>query len=153
MTSEDRYALIAQLIAHEGRRADVYDDATGKRITKGSVVLGHPSWGIGFNLDATPFCDAAISAQFASIFDPMLTEVTAALPWTAALPPGPLRAILDIRYNAGLGGLLGFVQMLAYAKAGNYTKAAMEILDSTIAPVRAHALAHLMASAITPGFF
>lgn len=153
MTSEDRYALIQQLNAHEGRRADVHDDATGKRITKGSIVVGHPTWGVGFNLDTTPFCEAAISAQFAALFDPMLAEVAAALPWTAQLPPGPLRAILDIRYNAGLAGLLGFVRMLAYAKAGNYTKAAMEILDSTIAPVRAQALAQLMASAITPGFF
>ena len=45
----------------EGRRNQAYDDKTGKAITPGCVVLGHPTVGVGFNLDANG-AQAAIEA-------------------------------------------------------------------------------------------
>jgi lysozyme len=140
-------ALKRDLVVDEARKYVLYDDATGRRITKGTTVQGHPTWGIGFNCDAIEFTDAAIDAQFESVLSRRVNEVLNALPWVQTLPPGPFRAIVNIAYNAGLDGLLTFHRMLGYAQAGNYVNAASEILDSALAPARAQRLAALMRAA------
>lgn len=146
MTADDFVALKAQLTSHESRRADVYDDATGFRIRQGTTVLGHPTWGIGFNLDAMPICAAAIDAQYEYVLSGLLAEIAIALPWTDNLPPGPMRAILDVAWNAGMEGLLGFHKMLAFAQQGNFGAASLEIIHSQLEPHRANRLAALMRS-------
>jgi len=45
--------LIDLLIHHEGIRLFVYDDATGKPITAGSICQGNPTIGIGRELSKT----------------------------------------------------------------------------------------------------
>lgn len=146
MTEDELRALDRQLVANEARKNYLYDDATGKRITKGSTVIGHPTWGIGFNCDALNFTDAAIDAQFEDVRTNVVNGVFNALPWTQRLPAGPLRAIIDIAYNAGVDGLLGFHKMLAAAERGDYNTAATEIVNSALAAGRAHRLAALMRS-------
>ncbi len=146
MTPDDLLALKAQLTAHEARRADVYDDASGLRIRQGSLVHGHPTWGIGFNLDAMPICDAAIDAQYDYTLAALQAQLARALPWVAGLPAEPQRAILDIAWNAGLDGLLTFHIMLGLAQQGNYGGAALEIVHSQLAAARAQRLAALMRS-------
>lgn len=146
MTPQDLVALKAQLTSHEARRADVYDDASGLRIRQGSLVHGHPTWGIGFNLDAMPICDAAIDAQYDYTLDTLRADVARALPWVSALPAEPQRAILDIAWNAGIDGLLKFHVMLSLAQQGNFGLAALEIIHSQLEPHRANRLAALMRS-------
>jgi lysozyme len=146
MTDAELQALDRQLAANEGRKNYLYDDATGKRITQGSTVIGHPTWGIGFNCDAVPFTDAAIAAQFEDVRTAVVNQVFNTLPWTQRLPVGPLRAVIDIAYNAGVEGLLGFHKMLAAAEHGDYTTAAKEVINSGLAPARAQRLAALMRS-------
>lgn len=144
MTVDDIAALDKQLVANEARKTYLYDDATGKRITKGSTVIGHPTWGIGFNCDALDFTDAAIDAQFEAVRTRTINEVFNALPWTQHLPIGPLRAILDVAYNAGVGGLMGFHKMLAYAQRGLYDEAGDELVNSHLERGRAERLRVLM---------
>lgn len=144
MTADDLAALDRQLVADEARKTYLYDDATGKRITKGSTVVGHPTWGIGFDCDALDFTDAAIDAQFEAVRTRVVNEVFNALPWTAQLTAGPLRAVIDIAYNAGLGGLLGFHKMLTALERGDRATAANEVIQSTLAPARAQRLANLI---------
>lgn len=146
MTADDLAALKAQITANEGRKAYLYDDATGERIIKGSVVKGHPTWGVGFNTDAMPFSQQVIDLALGEKLDDVIAEVTTALPWTNGLPSGPLRAILDIGYNTGLEGLLGFHKMLGFAQQGNFAAAANEVIDSTLAPARKQRLAVLIRS-------
>ena len=146
MTAYELAALDRQLTANEGRKYYLYDDATGKRITQGSTVIGHPTWGVGFNCDAIDFTEAAIDAQFESVRTRVINDVFNALPWTQTLPSGPLRAMLDIAYNAGVHGLIKFHKMLAFAEAGNYGEASLEIVKSTLPPARAQRLAVLMRS-------
>lgn len=146
MTADDLAALKRQLTSAEARTTYLYDDKTGKRIVKGSVVKGHPTWGIGFNTDATPFCEAAIDAQFDDVLTKMLAAIQAALPWFETLPTGPMRALVDVAWNAGVNGLLGFHQMLAAAEAGDFNTAAMKLLPSNIAPARVARLQILMRS-------
>lgn len=146
MTPDDLLALKAQLTSHEARRADVYDDASGLRIRQGSLVHGHPTWGIGFNLDTTPFCEAAIDAQYDFTLASLQAEIARALPWVSSLPAEPQRAILDIAWNAGVEGLLKFHVMLGLAQRGQFGPASLEIIHSQLAQNRAQRLAMLMGS-------
>lgn len=144
LTPEDLAVLKERLTAEEGRRSDVYDDATGKRIRKGTYVLGHPSVGIGHNLDATPLCDAAIDAQYEHDISTVINEMLAALPWTYRLDGTRFCVLVDIAFNAGIDGLLGFHRMLAALENKDYVTAAAEIEHSKIAPNRADRIAEIM---------
>lgn len=143
----DLDALKQQLTVDEARKYTLYDDATGKRITQGSVVKGHPTWGIGFNCDALDFTDAAIDAQFDDVLTRTINEVVQACPWVQMLPSGPFRVVIDIAYNAGVNGLLEFHRMLLAAQKGDYPTAAQEVLTSQLAPARKQRLADLMRTA------
>ena len=60
------------------------------------------------------------------------------------------RALLDMAYNMGVPGLLGFQKMWAALAAGDYERAAEEALDSVYArelPARAGRVADRMRSA------
>ena len=46
----DRTKLANMLILHEGMKLKVYDDATGKDLSKGDVTQGHPTIGVGRNV-------------------------------------------------------------------------------------------------------
>lgn len=144
MTPEDLDALDRQIKANEGFRPYLYDDATGERITKGSVVKGHPTWGWGFNCDAEEFSIEACQAQFQVARNRLVNEIRRSLPWTLGLRPGPFRVLVDIAYNAGIEGLYGFHKMLGALQKGDLTTAAKEIVNSKLAPGRARRLAALL---------
>lgn len=146
MTAEDLAALDRQLVADEARRAFLYDDATGKRITKGSVVIGHPTIGIGFNLDALDMPDEVMDLWFDIKRTRTINEVFNGLPWTQHLGAGPLRAVIDIAYNAGFEGLCGFHKMLGCLQSGDLVGAQREVINSHLAPARAQRLAKLIRS-------
>lgn len=144
MTPDDAAALKAQLTSDEARKPYVYDDATGHRITQGSIVVGHPTWGLGFDLDAEEICDEAIDAQYDYLMTELEQALYAALPWAANLTAGQTRVLLDVAWNAGLEGLLGFRKMLAALERGDLTTAGNEVVHSTITPARAQRLKALL---------
>lgn len=146
MTADDLAALDRQLHANEGWRPYLYDDATGKRITQGTTVIGHPTLGYGFNLDAIELPQEVGDVWFDTIRTRVINEVFNALPWTQHLSIGPLRAVVDLAYNAGVGGLLGFHKMLDALSRGDLVTAKQEMLNSTIAPGRKQRLAALILS-------
>lgn len=146
MTADDLAALDRQLTANEARRTYLYDDATGKRITKGSVVVGHPTIGIGFNLDAIELPNEVMDLWFDVQRTRVINEVFNGLPWTQRLGAGPLRAVIDIAYTAGFHGLCGFHQMLGCLQAGDYVGAQREVINSTLPAGRAQRLAALIRS-------
>ena len=146
MTPDELAALDRQLHAAEGWRPFLYDDATGKRITQGSIVVGHPTLGYGFNLDSIDLPQDVGDLWFQTIRTRTINEVFNALPWTQTLSTGPLRAVIDVAYNSGVHGLLGFHKMLDCLSAGDVVGASTELLNSKLAPGRAQRLAVLMQS-------
>lgn len=146
MTAGDLEALDRQVQANEGWRPYLYDDATGQRITKGSTVIGHPTIGYGMNLDAIDLPVEIGQAWFETQRNRVINEVFNAIPWTQQLGPGPLRAVIDLAYNAGINGLLGFHKMLGCLHAGDLVGAQREVINSSLAPGRAHRLAALIRS-------
>lgn len=74
-------------------------------------------------------------------------EVIDAIPWIVDQPDDVQRAIGNMAYQLGIGGLLEFVKMLEALKNGERERAAVEALDSTWAkqtPRRAKRVAALI---------
>jgi lysozyme len=75
------------------------------------------------------------------------SEVMTALPWALKLTEGRQRALVNMAFQMGIGGLLGFKNTLALIKAGKYTDAADNALKSKWAsqtPIRARRVADLI---------
>lgn len=73
--------------------------------------------------------------------------VAKALPWTDKLDEARKGVLLNMSFQLGLGGLLGFKNTLEQVKLGNYAKAAEMMLTSKWAeqtPARAKRLAKQM---------
>lgn len=130
-----RAALHEQLVAHEGIRLRPYRDAVGK------ITIG-----VGRNLTD---CGISTEEAFALLdhdIDATADGLVKAMPWTANLDAPRLRVLLDIGFNAGIDGLLGFHKLLAAVQKGDYPTAAAEIVNSKLAPNRAKRLAALVQS-------
>ena len=112
------HSIEDQLILHEGLRLKPY------RCTAGKLTIG-----VGRNLD-----DKGITydeAMFLLRND--IAEVTAQLErfdWFRALGPVRRKVLVDMAFNLGMAGLLGFQKMIAALARGDYKAAADEMVDS-----------------------
>ena len=103
----------------EGRRPKPYQD------TQGVWTVGY-----GHNLSGGPPLSEAAMTQI--LEDDLLLVDTAcrALPVWYALSPARQGVLLNMAFNLGFDGLLRFQQMHAALRAGDYERAAREMLDS-----------------------
>lgn len=126
--------LPEQLRRDEGVRATAYQDSRG-------------IWtvGVGHNL-SVPLSDAAITQILA---DDILTVDTAcrALPLWTDLSGARRGVLMNMAFNLGFTGLMGFRRMYVALESRDYDAAATAMLDSTWARqvgARAHRLADQM---------
>jgi lysozyme len=119
---------VEELIAkHEGRVASVYLDTNGI-----------PTIGIGHNLKAhplppdiaPPLTDDQIDALFQADLKDAMDGVTQGVPWLYRLDPVRQAVLIDMAFNLGVQGLLGFAHTLGCIEAGNYDAAAQGMLSS-----------------------
>jgi hypothetical protein len=132
-------AVIGRLNVEEGTRLLPYDDATGVPV---KAPVGNLSWGRGFNL---------MQCGSPGLFDVMerymLTDLDSQLQsyrWYSQAGDVRASVFLDMAYNLGLQGLLGFPHMIAAALAQDWPAAAAQcaVADpklnaSRFAPLRA----------------
>ena len=138
----DRAAMTRQLRLHEGERLKPY------RCTAGKLTIG-----VGRNLE-----DRGITAQesaylLANDIAAEERELLRALPWVAGIDEVRQRVLLDMSFNLGIVGLLGFKNTLATIQAGDYQRAAAMMLDSRWAKqvgARAERLSRMMATGKDP---
>ena len=152
--------LKRRLVDEEGWRNHVYTD-----------TLGHPTIGVGFNLDRDDahVCLANVNAnyehvrngtsdlsndQVSELLDNCIavceTELLHVHPSYDTYPEPVQIVLLDMLFNMGLGVFVTFKHMHEAVRASDWVRAAREMLASTWAvqvPTRAHALAELMESA------
>lgn len=111
--------LNAILIEHEGKRNVVYPD-----------TKGIPTIGVGHNLQV-PISDAAIMHILEDDKREAINDCLHHFPWFADLDETRKIAMISLRFNLGLGRLLGFRKFLSYMEMGHYTSAADELLYNT----------------------
>lgn len=107
-----------QLILHEGIKLKPY------RCPAGKLTIG-----VGRNLE-----DKGLSKQEALfLLRRDIAEITNELrkyPWFETLDMVRQKVLIDMAFNLGINGLLSFKKMLSYLKAGDYEKAADEMVNS-----------------------
>jgi lysozyme len=138
----DRAAMTRQLRLHEGERLRPY------RCTAGKLTIG-----VGRNLEDRGITREESAYLLANDIAAEERELLRALPWVAQLDEVRQRVLLDMSFNLGLVGLLGFKRTLATIQAGDYQAAATMMLDSKWAGQvgqRAERLSRMMATGKTP---
>ena len=108
------------LIGHEGLRYFPYFD------TEGKLTIG-----IGHNLNARGLTKEAIDLIFEEDLKETVDELYERLPWFNDQPEKVKLVIVDMAFNLGVSGLLGFHKTLEFIRTGKYKKASVEMLDST----------------------
>ena len=138
----NRDAMVRQLRLHEGERLKPY------RCTAGKLTIG-----IGRNLDDRGITREESAYLLANDIAAEERELLRALPWVATLDEVRQRVLLDMAFNMGIVGLLGFKRTLATIQAGDYQAAATMMLDSRWAKQvgqRAERLSRMMATGKDP---
>jgi lysozyme len=142
--------LADRLLAHEGLRLQVYDDATGRPIVAGSRVIGNPTIGVG-TLLSSPGGITEAEAEYL-----LRNRVNAAIAGVKHLVPD-MRAANDARFDVlvemafqmGVDGLAKFTNTLRAVREKRWDDAADGMLASLWAkqtPGRAKTLSQIMRS-------
>jgi len=113
--------IYEQLERDEGKRRSMYTDA-----------LGFATFGIGHKA-TTPLSDTAIYQILHDDVAAATANLEAALPWVKTLSEARFGAMINLTFNLGLGGLLGFQKMLMAMRESRWEDAARELLDSKYA--------------------
>jgi lysozyme len=110
--------VIESIKKHEGFRKRMYKDS-----------VGVPTLGYGFNLETIelprPVADLWLSFEVDKLEDKLEQ-----FHWYNNLDPVRQDVILDMAYNLGVDGLLGFKKMIKALENKKYNQAAREMLDS-----------------------
>lgn len=122
MSSAAVTLTLARLPVEEGTKPFAYNDATGARVT--CRPSGNLSIGIGINLET-----GLDNEEMAWLTAHRLGKLEAQLlplPWYAGLDPARQSVVLDIGFNEGMHGLLGYPHMIAALALKNWEQAAQE---------------------------
>ncbi len=134
MLGTDKERFLTQLIRHEGARRDAAGRHCPYRDSVGVLTIGY-----GHNLEANPVPGLDSSSRLTEEQARRLLEadlnaleprLKAALPWAGRLCSARYGVLLNMAFNLGLKGLLGFKNSLALMGNGNYHGAANSMLAS-----------------------
>ncbi len=123
--------LIDELVRDEGEKLTVYDDATGKPIKPGSVVVGHPTIAVGRALDTNGVTPTESRYLLSNSIDVTVEALRESLKWFDSLSDVRQRVLANMAYNLGVNGLLKFQDMLRYCEEQRWGLAADEMVDSS----------------------
>ena len=132
--------LTAQLRRDEGTKAAAYNDSLGFLTIGVGRLIDSRKPGSGLRPDE-------IDYLLRNDINDRTQALTKALPWFSALDDARRGVLINMAFQLGTAGLLGFKSTLALAAAGKYAEAAEQMLKSKWAaqtPARAKRLAEQM---------
>jgi len=122
--------LKKRLKRNEGFRGEVYDDATGQPIRKGSIVVGHPTIGYGIRLDMKNAISALEAEMLTNSRIARAKNEAEVFPWFKTLGDTRQGVVIEMIYNIGFAGFLDFKKTIAAIAKRDFELAAKEMLDS-----------------------
>lgn len=131
--------LIDELIHDEGEILHAYKDS-----------LGYLTIGVGHLIDKAEggsISKAASRFILAEDIDEKIGQLDTHLPWWRGLSENRQRVLVNMCFNLGIKGLMGFKMTLAAIQAGDYAEAALRMIASKWATQvgdRAKRLAQMM---------
>lgn len=125
----DRAALVRQLFTDEDLRLVVYDDATGKPIKAGMLVIGNPTIGVGRNLTGKGISRGEAIVMLDHDLDESEADCLT-FPWFAELDDTRQRAVANLRFNLGGSGFRTFRKFISAMARKNYEMAGLELVSS-----------------------
>lgn len=111
--------LYRQLREDEGLRLKPY------RCTAGKLTIGY-----GRNIEDVGISEDEAEIMLVNDVRKVVSALPKALPFYHRLNGEVKEVLINMAFNLGIKGLLGFKKTLAYIEAGEYEKAADEMLDS-----------------------
>jgi lysozyme len=127
-------AIRGELMGDEGKVLRVYDDATGRPITRGSTVLGNPSIGIGRNLAGRGISDSEAELLLTNDCEQGELDLVPLLPWLKDLSVNRQCAVYCLYFNLDEGNPQRFVatwpKFLSQLRAGDWNGAADNLSKS-----------------------
>lgn len=108
-----------ELIRDEGMKLKPYRDTVGKL-----------SIGVGRNLDDVGISQIEAAHMLDGDIQRTAASLDAELPWWRTLDEVRQRVVLNMAFNMGISGLMGFKNTLASMQAGKYDDAAAGMLAS-----------------------
>jgi len=134
--------LTEQIVRHEGLRLSMYRDS-----------LGIETIGVGHNLRDKPISNSAAMAILEDDLIDARDGLFTALPWVEELNEARRNVLINMSFNLGIKGLLGFTNMLTLINLGDYRRASEAMLKSKWAVQtgkRAKELANIMLTGEIP---
>ena len=127
-------SLIENIKAHEGYRREIYKDSVGK-----------PTVGYGFLVsalspDEIKLNGGKVEPMSKEVADKILNlkvsklkkRVFQCLPWLESKPQNVQDTLIEMAYQLGLAGLMGFRHTLGCIEAGDYAQAARNLRASLL---------------------
>lgn len=111
--------LKQELIVDEGVRNKPYVDTVGKMTI-----------GVGRNLTDVGISSQEVDYLLNNDIAKASKQLFEALPWAVSLSDARQRALVNMTFNLGIRGLLGFVTTLNHIKEGRYEEASQSMLNS-----------------------
>tara|TARA_R110000824_G_scaffold42444_1_gene124943 strand:- start:313 stop:786 length:474 start_codon:yes stop_codon:yes gene_type:complete len=116
---------------HEGRRSMVYDDATGKTLTKGSTIIGYPTIAVGRELSGMGLSDDEIDFLLENDVKRCIKEIERQkYSWWPGLNDVRKMVIVSQVFNMGLSRFRKFKKQIQALENDDYTTAGYEMRDS-----------------------
>lgn len=127
-------SLLENIIAHEGYRREIYKDSLGKAtIGYGFLVAALSPDELKLNGGKTEPMSKEVAEKILNLKVTKLQKrVLECLPWLSSKPQSIQDTILEMAYQLGLAGLLGFRHTLGCIEAGDYAQAAKNLRASLL---------------------
>nr|WP_314378055.1 glycoside hydrolase family protein [uncultured Campylobacter sp.]DAR77999.1 MAG TPA: lysozyme [Caudoviricetes sp.] len=127
-------SLLENIKAHEGFRDHIYKDSVGKpTVGYGFLVAALSPDELKLNGGKTEPMSKEVAEKILNLKVTKLQKrVLECLPWLSSKPQSIQDTILEMAYQLGLAGLLGFRHTLGCIEAGDYAQAAKNLRASLL---------------------